>query len=236
MNEEFDDRVVLEALWRVRVAPALGDLSATTAMIGSNLRRIGDNFRRMEDQLRQGSETVDHLVRGLTADNLLEVLKPRLQEVALDTFLGDHARFHKWQFQEEGKNFEVDSGVLDPSTSVFIDRAQIGEALGNLIYNAREHGGEMCVLSASRSNKDATLILVVSDNGQSVDTGFIESVFDPSVSPFRFVTQAADRRGVGLGIARALIEGHGGRLTMEVGTILPGANFKIELYNAFKIT
>jgi signal transduction histidine kinase len=102
---------------------------------------------------------------------------------------------------------------------VDVDRLRIGEVLSNLLSNAIRHtpAGGVVTLSAgaggSRDAKEARgLELSVSDTGTGIPPERLAHVFD------RF-SRASDSPGAGLGlaIAKSLVEAHGGGIHAESG-------------------
>jgi signal transduction histidine kinase len=97
-----------------------------------------------------------------------------------------------------------------PVPEVDVDPVRIGEVLANLLTNAIRHtppGGSVRVVVEPASGGVA---FTVSDTGPGIDARDLPHVFD------RFV-KSADSGGAGLGlaIARSLVEAHGGRITAE---------------------
>jgi two-component system sensor histidine kinase BaeS len=91
-----------------------------------------------------------------------------------------------------------------------IDPVRIGEVLSNLLANALRHtpsGGSVTV-SAGRAGE--AIEFAVTDTGTGIAAGELPHVFD------RFV-KTADSGGAGLGlaIAKALVEAHGGTISAE---------------------
>jgi signal transduction histidine kinase len=91
-----------------------------------------------------------------------------------------------------------------------VDPVRIGEVLANLLSNAVRHtpgGGSITVAVESAATGVA---FTVSDTGKGIDPADLPFVFD------RFV-KSADSGGAGLGlaIARSLVEAHGGSITAE---------------------
>jgi signal transduction histidine kinase len=94
-----------------------------------------------------------------------------------------------------------------PVPEVDADPVRIGEVLANLLTNAIRHtprGGSVRVLVEP---DPAGVAIAVSDTGPGIDARDLPHVFD------RFV-KSADSGGAGLGlaIARSLVEAHGGRI------------------------
>jgi signal transduction histidine kinase len=94
---------------------------------------------------------------------------------------------------------------------VDVDSVRIGEVLSNLLHNAVRHtpAGGSVVVAAERA-EDGGVAFSVVDTGEGIPPEDLPHVFD------RFV-KAADSGGAGLGlaIAKSLVEAHGGSITAE---------------------
>ena len=84
-------------------------------------------------------------------------------------------------------------------------------ALTNLIDNALQHGGDAVV--SLRVGPAGDSCLEILDHGPGIDPARLEQAFEP------FVQLTGERRGkgrgLGLAIARASVQAHGGELTLE---------------------
>jgi len=95
------------------------------------------------------------------------------------------------------------------------DRRQLGRAIGNLLDNAIEAtpGGGRILVALSRK-RDGVRI-VVSDNG----AGLKPSELARALDGYRLEKPGEDgntgKRGLGLPLARQLVEAHGGRLDIQ---------------------
>jgi signal transduction histidine kinase len=120
----------------------------------------------------------------------------------------------------------VDLDLAPDLAPVRVNPRAVRQALMNLLINAAdalvEASAPRIRLSSAREN--GTIRLVVADNGPGVPESERERIFEP------FVTTKPVGRGTGLGlpISRDLIQGQGGRLSLEPGDG-SGASFLIEL-------
>jgi len=87
--------------------------------------------------------------------------------------------------------------------------ARLREVVGVLLDNARRHGSGTVTMAARGGDTDGTVVVTVSDHGQGVPDALAPHIFDRGVS-------GAGSTGVGLALARALIEADGGRLELSV--------------------
>lgn len=83
---------------------------------------------------------------------------------------------------------------------------RLREALGALVDNGLQHGSGIVAITARRTS--GTVVIEVTDEGAGVPGAIIGHVFDRGIS-------TASSTGIGLGLARALIEADGGRLELR---------------------
>jgi signal transduction histidine kinase len=111
-----------------------------------------------------------------------------------------------------GKGIVLTSDVTAESTALKFDHHRIHQVFGNLLTNALRftpEGGEVCIRA---EHKGGETHLSVSDNGAGIAAARLESIFEKFVQGPR-----ADRKGLGLGlyIAKRIVEAHGGRIWAE---------------------
>lgn len=91
------------------------------------------------------------------------------------------------------------------------DPLRLRQALDNLVSNAAAYtpSGEEVVVSAS--TREGNVLLSVTDSGQGVAIEHQERIFDAGVR----LNLERPGSGLGLAVARAIAEAHGGTLTVE---------------------
>jgi K+-sensing histidine kinase KdpD len=108
-----------------------------------------------------------------------------------------------------------------------LDYVEVDQVLSNLIENAVRHtpSGTEIWISIDREGGDA--VVSVADSGPGIPETALTHLFDPFV---RAVRRRGGPGGVGLGlaIARGLVEAHGGRIT-AMNRAEGGANFRFTL-------
>ncbi len=110
----------------------------------------------------------------------------------------------------EGKHLTF-SG--DPALTLQCDPAWTAEAIGNLVKNALDHTRRGDTVSVCWEPSPAMLRITVSDTGAGIAPDDLHHIF----KRFYRSPAAKDSQGVGLGLplARAVIEGQGGLLTVQ---------------------
>ncbi|MDQ1536685.1 MAG: two-component system, OmpR family, sensor histidine kinase BaeS [Actinomycetota bacterium] len=132
-------------------------------------------------------------------------------------------------FDTKGVRLVTDVATGLPELSV--DPIRIGQVLGNLLDNALRHtpaGGTVAV-SATTSRRTGGAELTVADTGEGIPAEHLTHVFER----FYRVDAARDRAhggsGIGLAIAKALVEAQGGQLTATSAGTGQGSTFCVLL-------
>lgn len=112
--------------------------------------------------------------------------------------------------RQEKKKIIVES---TPGEQIFCDMEWTKEALGNLVKNALDHTEEGGTIRIGWSRSPAIARLTVEDNGCGISPEDIHHIF----RRFYRSRSSSDRQGAGLGLplARAIVEGQGGTLSVE---------------------
>ena len=111
-----------------------------------------------------------------------------------------------------GKGVDLIIQAVPEQLPVVVDPDRIGQVLGNLLDNALRHtpAGGQVTLRAQASGH--TVTIAVSDTGEGIPAEHLPHLFER----FYRVDSARDRvhggSGIGLAIAKALVEAHGGQI------------------------
>jgi heavy metal sensor kinase len=182
--------------------------------VALRLQRSPEEYQRV---LKSGLEEIDrinHLVEGLLllARADAGVLRLDLRPVELKTLLQEICE--QMRVVADNHAISLHSSLLE-SVSVRGDREHLRRLLLNLVDNAIKYtpAGGSATLSLQSENEWASLM--ISDTGIGLSKEEQQRIF----SRFHRATEtrSRDERGVGLGlsIARSIVEAHGGRIDVE---------------------
>jgi C4-dicarboxylate-specific signal transduction histidine kinase len=186
-----------------------------------DIRQILADIRR--DDLR-ASEVIKHL-RALLRKGEVELQPRDLNEVGADAL-----RLVDGESRRRGIELETELSAVLPA--VRGDKTQLQQVLLNLVLNGMEAMAEssakrrLTVQTASDPNEEAEV--VVTDTGPGISPDRLPRLFDA------FFTTKDYGMGLGLSIARSIIESHGGRIWAEINTD-GGAAFRFTLPNAGRL-
>ena len=115
--------------------------------------------------------------------------------------------------------------------TVRVDRERIGQVLGNLLDNALRHtpSGGHVRLTARASGPADVVELTVADDGDGIPEEHLPHVFERFYRVDRARDRAHGGSGIGLAIAKALVEAHGGAITVASAGAGEGTTFTIAL-------
>ncbi|MHC4199040.1 MAG: sensor histidine kinase [Planctomycetota bacterium] len=105
---------------------------------------------------------------------------------------------------------------------VYVDTHQLAQVVMNLVTNAREAVGEQGLITIRTRQTDDRVEIEVEDNGGGVEPEDEARIFDV------FFSTKEQGTGLGLGIARRIVEEHGGEITLD-NRPGKGARFTVSL-------
>ena len=191
-----------------RLGTPLGTLRILTDDVASRAELPAE----VREDVQLMREQVDHcrdILNGLTR----EAGQQRAEGGgAVDAFAWARAVAERWQRLRPGAALVIGAGVADggEAGAVIVADASLGEALHNLIdnaanANARAGKGDVAVELAT-GREDGLALVEVLDRGPGLDPARVEAARHAPLGGH------AEGMGVGLMLAHAAIEHHGGRL------------------------
>ena len=212
------------ALETMEMLPPGAGRDRLAAVLAADVKRL--------DRLITDISNASRLDAELSRDN------PRTLDLA--RFLTDVVGLY--DLQGEGVQVQLSRSDAAASYRVAGREGPLGQVFRNLIDNARSFsppGGQVRVrLSPLRREGAGVIVAEVEDDGPGVPTDNLESIFN------RFYTNRPKGRapggsafgghsGLGLSIARQIVEAHGGRLCAAnrkaPDGVIQGATFRVEL-------
>lgn len=111
---------------------------------------------------------------------------------------------------------------------VSVDGAQIQQALGHVVGNAIKFTKTNGHITIHTAQQNGSVTVVVTDDGQGLEAQHLERIFEPfyKTDPSRHLH---GEPGLGLAIARTIIERHGGRIWAESAGLHQGATLYFTL-------
>jgi two-component system OmpR family sensor kinase len=156
-------------------------------------------------------------------DDLLDLARLEAGEVALarepvdmrELLRACAVRFSP-QVEGAGVHLEVDAPALLPE--VVGDADRLGQVFGNLVDNALKHArdensGGRVVLQAE--HQQALVVCSVTDNGPGIPAEDLSRIFERFYQVDKSRVRRASGAGLGLAIAKEIVQAHGGQIRAE---------------------
>lgn len=192
---------------------------ARSIVEGESGRAIPDDVRERVEVIRQAAEQMDALIQDLLDITRLEagrlVVTPR--DVELSALIARSVEAIRPLAEAGGVTL---STAIPALPMLRVDPDRVTQILSNVIGNAIKFTPAGGAVALRARVVDHSVEIAVADNGEGISAAQLPRVFDRFFQAS--LTSRAPRHGAGLGlpIARGIVEAHGGRIWVESS---PGA-------------
>jgi len=185
----------------------------------STLRRDDAKWDKhtISDSLAVIEEEADRLSKMI--DDLLDASRLQAGGLSLnqsDVALPSLASRITTRFAEQSPKHRLVADFPENFPIIIGDETRIEQVISNLVSNALKYApeGEIKISGTVRPDQ---VIICVSDEGKGIDAKDLPYIFDRF---YRSTTAVKHTKGAGLGLylARAIVEAHGGRIWADAGT------------------
>ncbi|MCP4138808.1 MAG: PAS domain-containing protein [Chloroflexi bacterium] len=196
----------------------------------STLRRDDARWDReiVEDSLMVIEEEADRLSKMI--DDLLDASRLQAGGLSLshtDLSIQNLATQLADRFASQAGSRQISTNFPEIFPVISADETRIRQVLTNLISNAIKYApkGEIRISGKARPEQ---VIICVSDEGPGIDPKDMPHIFDRF---YRAAESVNKTKGAGLGLylARAIVEAHGGRMWVDDAKTSPGARICFSL-------
>jgi signal transduction histidine kinase len=222
----------VETTRRRMLADLAHEMRTPLATIDAHLEAVEDGVRDLDQDtfgvLRDSTQRLRRLAEDIGAVSHAEEggldIHPRAADPAgLATAAVDAAHD---RYAAKGVRLQTRPRTHDP---VLADPDRIGQVLTNLLDNALRHTQPGGVVTLGCDRVDRWIQYTVADTGEGIPAEHLDHVFDR----FFRVDTARDRAhggsGIGLSIAKALVDAHGGGISVDSAGPDQGATFTVRL-------
>jgi signal transduction histidine kinase len=193
--------------------------------VAPDLTKVKD----MAETIARNGETLTRLVEDLLDVSRMRFGGVQVERVPVDLGALVEAVAAGIRPAADAKAIRLDVSTVPRVPRVIGDAVRLQQVIWNLIANAMKFtdaGGEIrIVLRSTGTHVDLT----VSDTGQGIDPAFLPYVFDMFRQGAAAIGQTTSGLGIGLSIARRLVELHGGTVSARSPGVGQGATFTVSL-------
>lgn len=177
-------------------------------------------------------ERIDSLIRNLLDATRIETGTLNLERtrVRLPELLNDSLSRIQANMQE--RQITLISNIPNAMQPVYLDKAMFSVALNNLLSNAVKYNNDQGTITVDMKENDDSVDITISDTGVGIPENDLPYVFDKF---YRASNVGKDGHGVGLSLAREIIQKHHGRLTVD-STVGQGTTFSLTFNKSAALT
>jgi signal transduction histidine kinase len=180
--------------------------------------------RQMLDIALRAAKQMNRLIDDLLDSVRMQAgrLSLDVEEVSVGTIMRQAEETFRPLAAKRHVNFEA---TVQDGATVCADPARVSQIVGNLVGNALKFTPEKGSVKLRAIPVDKNVVFEVVDDGPGIPPDNMSHLFDNF-----WQARKSDRRGVGLGlaIAKGLVEAHGGKIWVE-STVDHGSTFSFSL-------
>jgi histidine kinase len=184
---------------------------ATYLHVYNEADRLGRLVDDLQELSRVEAGAYELTFRGVAVSKLIEGVVDRLVQ----------------QFKE--KHVLLETNLAPDMPLVWVDEHRIGQVLINLLGNALQYtpsGGKVCISAAHLGDE---VHISISDTGIGIHPEHLSDIFTRFYRVDKSRSRVGGGSGIGLTIARYLVESHGGRIWVESPGLNQGSTFTFTL-------
>lgn len=177
---------------------------------------------------KQDAERLTKLVRELLELSKLESGKFQLRRepVSINDLINDTIKPILLPIKE--KSVELKLKLGDNIPKIIGDYQQLGWVISNLVNNALKYTSKRGLVEISTALTGNKIIVKVSDTGKGISKENIGKIFDKFVQIKESMETTPGSVGLGLAIAKEIVEGYGGEISVE-SEVDKGSVFKFTI-------
>ena len=225
-----------EQLRRNLLADVDHELRTPLSVLKGNLRAILDEVYPMN--LEEMARLYEH-TRFLSrmVNDLHELAQAEAHQLPLDmqaTNLSQLAALTAETFRPsaEAKGIALNTNLPENLPPVQVDPARLTQVLQNLLANALRHTPAGGTIAIKTSATPTLVYLSIADTGEGIAPEHLDHIFDRFYRTDMARTRDKGGAGLGLAIARAIVEAHGGQISVASQGVNMGSTFTIQLDKA----
>jgi len=182
-----------------------------------------ENLRKDIERIYLAAYKMQDLLKDLLELSRIGRMMNPPQEISFEEIVKESLELTDGRLQERG----IRANIQPNLSKVYGDRKRLLELVQNLVDNAAKYMGAQTdpIVEIGQNGSEETMpIFYVRDNGMGIDREYHENIF----GLFNKLDVNSEGTGVGLAIAKRIVEVHGGRIWVE-SELGKGATFYFTL-------
>lgn len=219
---------------RQTIAAIAHELRTPLSVIQGNLDAMLDGVLPANEEelvlLHQESRLLNRLIDDLRTLSLADAgqLDLQMAPVNLEKLITETVE--RLQLHAEAKGIHLKAVTAEELPRIQADEARLSQVLTNLVDNAVRYTPEGTVVEVSARVVSGSIEVSVNDNGPGIPAEDVPRLFDRFWRGEKSRSRATGGSGLGLAVAKQLVQVHGGRIWVE-SELNRGARFAFRLPN-----
>jgi signal transduction histidine kinase len=167
------------------------------------------------ERIRSSSQSMLHLINDLLDISTIEAGKLHLDRQRVDLAELVRGAVDLYQIVAAQKRMELRFSADEEGTWALLDARKVEQVLNNLLSNAVQYSFPDSAIDVSVRRAGGEVVVAVRDRGPGIAKEDVGNLFKPFGRARTVSTGGEKSTGLGLAIARRIVEGHGGRIWVE---------------------
>lgn len=178
---------------------------------------ISDNQRSTLQIMEESSREVINMISGLLDLAKFESGMMEYHPTSVDLLQNVHTAIQKVHLLAERERIRIIVNAPSEPVRVRVDETRIQQVLDNLLSNALKFSpeGALVCLKLEPDAEKKTLQISVSDTGRGIAPESLPHIFENFYGGSTSTPTKVPGSGIGLALAKKVVEGHGGRIWAE---------------------
>lgn len=213
------------------------DLKTPVTSIKGYIEGIRDGIADTPEKQRKYLDTIyakavmiDEMVNNLSVFSKLELSKLKFEFAVGDFNEFVREIFDDYRLDLEKENMELKIETENTPVKVKLDYEKMRRVFSNIVSNSIKYKkDDKGVLEVHSHSGDGGIYITVTDDGIGISESELKNVFDEFYRVDAARTMNIQGSGLGLGIAKQIVENHGGKLWLKSGGVGKGTTAVIYL-------
>ncbi len=183
-----------------------------------------EDYKETLSAILEQSVNLSRLVDDLLFLTRAEMSELHLEKRPVDVKSMLEEEMEKWQKLHQHRHFSLTSDAKEDAIEALIDKPRIQQVVSILLDNATKYSATNLPIDITFSAENSIINITVKDHGEGISAAEVDNIFE------RFVRFSKHGEGLGLGlsIAKAIVETHGGNIKAH-SVVGQGSAFTLSL-------
>lgn len=177
--------------------------------------QASDALGQQADAVLRNATRLQSIIESMTNLSYLESGEVKLDKERCVLQELVHEVCADWQALAEGKHLTLRVRLPENPITVELDRARMTIVLTNLLNNAVKFTPEGGRIEVALRSQTGMVAVSVADSGIGIPKEHLERIFEPFYQVADHMTRRHEGIGLGLSVAKGMVELHGGRIWAE---------------------